>query len=100
MLASPSFSHQAKVSELSLAFWLTENVDFAFVFSSWHSPSKLGLCSFGVPKTLASPSFSRQAKASELSLVFWLNENVRIALPDGRRVLSDSYDADMSRSVY
>ena len=53
-----------------------------------------------------SPSFSRQAKASELSLVFWLNENVRIVLPDGlycltvEGVLSDSYDADMSRSVY
>ena len=40
-LTSPSFSRQAKASKLSLVFWLTENVDFAFVFSPSQSEQAL-----------------------------------------------------------
>ena len=36
---------------LALRIWLIENIDFAFVFSPWHNPSKLGLCSSGLSKT-------------------------------------------------
>ena len=51
--------------------------DFAFVFSPWHSTSKLGLCSSGLPKTLTSPSFSRHGNARASSaLLIWLIENV------------------------
>ena len=34
-------SRQAKASELSLVFWLNENVDFAFVFSPSQSERAL-----------------------------------------------------------
>ena len=35
-----------------MLIWLSENVRInTDVFSPWHSPSKLGLCSFGFPKT-------------------------------------------------
>ena len=47
-------SRQAKVSQLSLVLWLNENVRIITdVFSPWHSPSKLGLCSFGLTKTFS-----------------------------------------------
>ena len=47
----PTFSRQSKANKFPLVFWLNENVGFAFVFSPWHSLSKLSLCSFGLSKT-------------------------------------------------
>ena len=40
----------------------------AFVYSPWHSTSKLGICSSGLTKTLAAPSFTRHGIA-QASLV-------------------------------
>ena len=56
---------QAKVSKLSLVFWLNEIVCINTVVSSpWHSPSKLGLCSSDLSKTCPWCRYSLSATVS------------------------------------